>query len=221
MVSKQTFQFLSDLSANNHREWFADNKKRYDAALAEMKQLAKEWIEGAATFEEDAVDNDPAKAIFRIYRDTRFSTDKTPYKNHFGLVIGRGGRTSNWAAYYLHISPGASFLAGGKWMPVGDELKKIRQEIDYNHLQLTDIFNQSDFKTIFGDMDREMVLKKAPKDYPTDHPAIEWLKLKSFTVSCEFSDEEVLSSEFIRLLIRNTRIMMPFIQFLNAALEDA
>jgi uncharacterized protein (TIGR02453 family) len=110
MITEQTFHFLSDLSANNHREWFADNKKRYDAALAEMKHLAKDWIEGSSVFEADVVDNDPAKAIFRIYRDTRFSTDKTPYKNHFGLVIGRGGRTSNWAAYYLHISPGGSFF---------------------------------------------------------------------------------------------------------------
>lgn len=221
MVTEQTFQFLLDLSANNHREWFADNKKRYDAALSEMKHLAKDWIEGSSSFEVDVIDNDPAKSIFRIYRDTRFSTDKTPYKNHFGLVIGRGGRTSNWAAYYLHISPGASFLAGGKWMPMGDELKKIRQEIDYDHQRLSDIIGHPDFKSVFGDMDRELVLKKAPKDYPPDHPAIEWLKLKSFTVSCSFSDEEVLSADFIRQLISNTQIMMPFIQFLNAALEDA
>lgn len=220
MITYPTLQFLKDLVLNNNREWFAANKHRYDKSLKEAKELAASWIDGVAVFDEDVADNDPGKAIFRIYRDTRFSPDKTPYKNHIGMAIGKGGRTSAHAGYYLHIAPGESFIAGGKWMPLGEELKKIRQEIDYNYSQLQAIVQAEEFRNTFNDFDQELKLKKTPKDYPVDHPAIEWLKLKSFTVTHRFTDDEILSEDFSKLVVSCSKTMHPLLRFLNTALED-
>jgi uncharacterized protein (TIGR02453 family) len=220
MISSSSLKFLQDLALNNNREWFASNKQRYENCLKEARRLATVWIEGVASFDADVADNEPSKAIFRIYRDTRFSPDKTPYKNHIGMAIGKGGRTSYHAGYYLHIAPGGSFIAGGKWMPMGEELKKIRQEIDYNYSLLQDIVQTEAFRNTFTDFDQEYKLKKAPKDYPVDHPALEWLKLKSFTVTHMFSDAEVLSTEFPELVVSCCKTMYPLIRFLNTALED-
>jgi uncharacterized protein (TIGR02453 family) len=219
MITSSTLLFLRDLTLNNNREWFAANKHRYDQCLKEARELASLWIQGVASFDTDVTDNLPDKAIFRIYRDTRFSPDKTPYKNHIGMAIGKGGRTSAHAGYYLHIAPGESFIAGGKWMPPGDELKKIRQEIDYNYSLLQDVVQSVDFRRTFNDFDQEMKLKKPPKDYPADHPAIEWLKLRSFTVTHIFTDEEVLSPEFPDYVVSACKTMYPLISFLNTALE--
>lgn len=220
MITQDVFDFLSSLSANNEREWFQNNKAAYDVVLKKFKQLVAEWQQGLSKFDPDIQDNDPNKAVFRIYRDVRFSGDKRPYKDHLGAGLGRGGRTSTWAGYYLHIAKGGSFLAGGKWMPEAAEVKKIRQEIDYNYTQLQSITNKPEFATLFGELSKEHSLKKSPRDYDPDHPAIEWLKLKSFVVATNFSDEQVLSPDFAEHLIHCSAEMQPFLAFLNTALEE-
>jgi len=220
MPNKYVLDFLTEIEQNNNREWFASNKHRYDTIFKEMKNLAGEWIEGVKAFDPDVADNDPNKAVFRIYKDVRFSADKRPYKNNIGMAIGRGGRTAKWAGYYLHIQPGESFIAGGKWMPDSQELKAIRQEIDYNYSQLQAIVHDSAFQETFGDLDTEYQLKKNPRDYAADHPAIEWLKLKSFTVSRRIPDEEVLSADLMKNVIAYSKAMHPFLRFLNEAMAD-
>ncbi|MCO5229849.1 MAG: DUF2461 domain-containing protein [Chitinophagales bacterium] len=220
MLDNKDFIFFKELAENNHREWFQSEKYRYDKIFASSTQLVEKWILGLGKEYEFVLDNDPKKSIFRIYRDVRFSKNKTPYKTHIGMAIGRGGRNSKWAGWYLHIEPGASFLAAGKWVPDNDELKAIRQEIDYNLSDFLSIIQQENIKSTFGDLDKEHTLKNAPKDYPSDHPAIEILKLKSFLFSKSYSDEEILGENFIHQLITDSILLIPFIQFLNAALED-
>jgi uncharacterized protein (TIGR02453 family) len=220
MITQQSLLFLDDLRAHNDRDWFQGNKDRYEAALEEFRDLVQAWHAGLGPHYPDVADNDPRKAIFRIYRDVRFSQDKRPYKDHFGASLCRGGRTSSWAGFYLHLSPGASFLAGGKWMPDNTELKKIRQEIDYNHEQLRVIVEAPAFRERFGDLSTEHSLKTIPRDYSADHPAIDWLKLKSFVVSMDLTDEQVISPGFLEALIQSSLLMRPFLDYLNVALEE-
>jgi uncharacterized protein (TIGR02453 family) len=219
MISQQTFDFLADLKANNSREWFHANKKRYEGASDEFKAVVTAWHAGLAPSYPEIAENDPKKAVFRIFRDVRFSTNKAPYKDHLGASLCKGGRTAPFAGYYLHLAPGESFFAGGRWMPENAELKKIRQEIDYNYEQLKAITEAPDFKKIFGDLSDEHSLKTNPRDYPADHIAINWLKLKSFIVSVPITDEQVLAADFPERIVSYSKIMKPFLDFLNGALE--
>jgi uncharacterized protein (TIGR02453 family) len=219
MITQPTLDFFSELRANNTREWFQDHKKRYDLALNEFRALVAAWHAGLSAHYPDIADNDPKKAIFRIYRDVRFSTNKAPYKDHLGASLCKGGRTAPFAGYYLHLSPGESFFAGGRWMPENAELKKIRQEFDYNYEQLKAITEAPGFKEIFGDLSNEHSLKTSPRDYPADHVAIDWLKLKSFIVSVPIPDEQVLAADFPERIVSYSKIMKPFLDFLNGALD--
>ncbi len=219
MLDKSMLNFFSKLEENNHREWFQENKKQYDKIVENAQVLVGEWKDALGKQDALIAENDPKKAIFRIYKDVRFSKDKTPYKTHIGMAIGRGGRTAKWAGWYLHFEPGKSFMAAGKWAPEADELKAIRQEIDYNLDEFLSIINEKNLKNTFGELDREYALKKAPKDYEADHPAIEILKLKSFTFSKSYTDEEVLSKDFVQQVIKDSELLFPFINFLNRAIE--
>lgn len=219
MIKGDVFKFFSELSENNNREWFQENKSRYDAIVESAQELVADWKDALGKQDALIAENDPKKAIFRIYKDVRFSKDKTPYKNHVGMVVGRGGRSGKWAGWYLHFEPGKSFIAAGKWAPEADELKAIRQEIDYNLDEFLSIINEKDLKKTFGELDREYALKKAPKDYDPEHPAIEILKLKSFTFSKSYTDEEVLSKDFAQQVIKDSELLFPFINFLNRAIE--
>jgi uncharacterized protein (TIGR02453 family) len=157
--------------------------------------------------------------MFRIYRDVRFSKDKRPYKNNLGASINIGGKKATNAGYYLHIEPGGSFLAGGIWMPPSDVLKKIRQEIDYNGKPFHKIIDNKDFKKQFGKPDEEYKLKTTPKGYDKDHPDIEYLRLTSFIVWHKYSDKIVSSKNFVKELGKATKLMRPFLDFLNTAMD--
>lgn len=221
MFDKSTLKFFTELSENNDREWFLSHKAEYDKIVGKAQELVAQWIAGLGELDTFIAENDPRKSVFRIYKDVRFSKDKTPYKTHIGMAIGRGGRTAKWAGWYLHIEPGnKSFMAAGKWAPEAGELKTIRQEIDYNLEEFLSVTQNEEMKATFGELDREYALKKAPKDYDPEHPAIETLKLKSFTFSKMYTDEEVLDENFSGQVIDDSKLLYPFIQFLNRALED-
>lgn len=221
MFEKSTLKFFAELSENNDREWFISHKAEYDKIVEKAQGLVAQWIAGLGELDAVILDNEPKKAVFRIYKDVRFSKDKTPYKTHIGMAVGRGGRTAKWAGWYLHIEPGnKSFMAAGKWAPEANELKAIRQEIDYNLEEFLSVTQNEAMKAAFGELDREYALKKAPKDYDPEHPAIEILKLKSFTFSKIYTDEEVLSENFPQQVIADSKLLYPFNQFLNRALDD-
>lgn len=219
MIRSATFDFLSDLAANNDREWFLANKLRHDEARKDVLEFTGEVITGLSQTDNTIPpDLDPKNCVMRIYRDVRFSLDKTPYKNNFGAGISRNGKSFNGPGYYLHIHPTDSFLAGGCWMPEGDLLRAIRQEIDYNGRELQELIEVPLFKNYFGSPDAEHTLKTVPKGYSADHPYIEYLKLKSFTFSHPLNSSELSGSNAIEEVVSGFARLYPFMTFLRNAI---
>ncbi len=225
---QHVLEFLAELRENNNREWFEAHKERYAQVKQTQLELAGQILDRIVAFEPEYKYLQPAGCTFRIYRDVRFSKDKTPYKTHLGAYFERDGKKSGRAGYYLHIEPGGkSFLAGGMWMPQGEALKKIRQEIDYNHDKLRNVLEDSTFRQYYGSIHdgddvfgMQRKLKKAPKDYPSTHPAIELLRLKDFSLSHPVADAQVAAPAFAEYAAKTWLILKPFNDFLNTAAED-
>ncbi len=222
MLEKSTIQFLKNLGRNNNREWFLKNKKTFDQANIDFLNFTDELITSIAKFDKSISGLKAKDCAFRIYRDVRFSKDKSPYKKNFGASINAGGKKAMQAGYYIHVEPGnKSFLAGGSYLPPSDKLAAIRQEIDYHLTDFKKILNAPDFKKNFGSLseDEGMKLRTAPKGYPGDHPAIELLKFKSFIISWRIKDEVILSKKFPSDAIEIFKSMKPLHDFLNRAME--
>ena len=220
MIKTETLTFITDVAANNNREWFAENKERYEAAKADVLAFVDQLIpQLAAADPEFSADTPSKKCLLRIYRDVRFSKNKDPYKNNYGIFFAVKGKGVNEPGYYLHIQPGACFFAAGFWMPPAPELKKIREEIDYNTSDFLDIINEKNFKNTFQ-LSQEDKLKKAPKGYETDHPQIELLKLKSFIATFPIKDEEFLKPAIVNKLKTAFESVYPFILFLRKAVDQ-
>ncbi|MCP2044748.1 DUF2461 domain-containing protein [Pontibacter sp. HSC-36F09] len=219
-IDKNTLAFLADLTQNNNREWFQENKKRYDAARQNYLDFLDEMLDEMALFEPVAIGQKGKDLVFRIYRDVRFSNDKRPYKDHFGAYVAEGGRKSILPGYYLHLAANNnSFLAGGLWMPPADYLKAVRQEIDYNLDGLERIIQAPDFKNRFGGIQGEQ-LKTTPKGYDKDNPAIEYLRFKSWNATMPLPDKVVLSKDFMNTLLEGFKAVKPFNDFLREPLRD-
>jgi uncharacterized protein (TIGR02453 family) len=218
-ISPETVKFLSDLDKNNNREWFLANKKRYEAAKKNFADFVDELIAGTAKFEPEVANFTAKDCMFRINRDVRFSANKAPYKNNMGAAISKGGKKMNFAGYYVHLQPGEVFIAGGCWMPEGDNLKKIRDAIDYDYEKFDKIVNAKDAKNLFGGLSDEGRLKTAPKGYPKDHPGLEYLKNKSFVFYHKIDSKQVTSPEFSKTVISGFKALKPLCDFLNEALE--
>lgn len=220
-ISKNTIQFLSDLKQNNNRDWFLENKPRFEKAKKEFEIFVDALILGIAKFDPSIGHHKAKDCIFRIYRDVRFSHDKSPYKTHFGAHVTAAAKKSeihSRAGYYIHIGPGESMLAGGAYLPQGPWLKAIRQEIAYNPDEFKAILNGKDFKHYFGQMEGEK-LKRAPKDYDPAHPEIELLKYKSYLATNTCSDALVTSADFATHAIEVFKALHPFDAFLNRAMD--
>jgi len=219
MINRQTLDFLKDLVKNNNREWFQANKHRHDAARENVIGFARELIELLhQTDPEISKDLDPRKCVMRIYRDIRFSTNKTPYKNNFGMSIPTRGLKNGGAEYYLHITPGGSFIAGGYWMPGGDHLKAIRQEIDYNGNELKKIVDEPEFVKLFGNFRTQEQLKTIPQGYTADNEHIDLIKLKSFIVMHNLTDAEICSPDALQNIAALCNKIHPLNVFLKNAL---
>ena len=213
------FKFLAELKENNHKEWFEANKDRFKACRLDFEALVQNVIDELAK-EDNSLDGVKAKdCIFRIYRDVRFSKDKTPYKTSFSACIAEGGRKSSGAIRYLHLEPGNTILAGGIYRPESDRLKKIRQEIDYNADPLKDILNDPGFTKYFDGLNGEQ-LKRPPKGYDADHPEVELLKFKSYTVFHNMPDKGVLSAKFLEEGMKVFGAMSAFNAYLNEAVAE-
>lgn len=216
MLKKSTIQFLSDLKANNNRDWFQANKQTYQAAKTDFHTLVQQLIDAIGVFEPAIGHLAPKNCVFRINRDVRFSKDKSPYKSNFGANIVAGGKKSGNAGYYLHIEPSSCFIGGGKYMITPAELKKIRQEIGYNPDSLKNIINDAAFKAHFGELQGQQ-LKTAPKGYPKDHPEIKLLRYKNFYVSKNLSPDAIFESSFVQEVAATLKTMKPLNDFFNQA----
>jgi len=214
----KTLDFLNKLKKNNNRDWFQDNKPLYTEINQNFADFLNSLIAGIAKFDKEITGLDGKKSIFRIYRDVRFSKDKSPYKINMGAHLVTGGKKNQHdkAGYYIHLQPGGSFLAGGAYMPPAPWLKNIRSELALNADEFRKILNSKDFKNYFGELEGES-LKTAPRDYPKNHPEIELLKRKSFLAVHNLDDKTVLSDKFYDHCLKVFKALYPFDQYLNQA----
>lgn len=220
MIVTSAFAFLTSVSENNNREWFQVHKKEYEAARENVLSFTGEIIKGLARFDPSIpADLDPKDCVMRIYRDIRFSKDKSPFKTNFGIAISSDGKNFTGPGYYLHIQPGNSFVAGGAWFPAAEHLKAIRQEIDYNLSDWESIVNDEGFVKAFGTPDQEAKLRSAPKGYASDHPGIEYLKLKSFTASSKLADKELTGKQSVGIVTNLFERLYPMMVFLRNAIS--
>lgn len=218
MISEKIFDFLSALAANNNREWFHDNKPSYIEARQEFEHFVANFI-GMIGQTDPSIGKPTAKeSIFRLNRDIRFSNDKRPYKQNFGCYVAQGGRKSILPGYYIQFEPGASFFGGGIYCPQADVLKKVRNEIAVFPEDLSAILEKPSFKQTFGPLWPDQ-LKSAPKGFPKDHVAIELLKYKSYTATCNFTDEQCMAPGFENELKQAISNLRPLNEFLLRAIE--
>ena len=219
MIEQSTLNFLKSLHKNNNRDWFLKNKSNYDLAKNNYINFVDEVLKGIQKFDPTLNELQSKQCVFRINRDVRFSKNKEPYKNNFGASFNKGAKKINAAGYYFHLEPGASFMGGGLWMPEGSELQKLRQEIDYNFKEFTGIINHSKFKSTFGTLSTEAKLSRPPKGYDFENPAIEYLKLKSFTAIVPIADKQVLDKNILKNCLTVFKTLSPLVQFLNRAID--
>lgn len=217
MIKPETFAFITDVARNNNREWFAEHKARYENAKEDVLAFVDQLIPVLAGIDPHfSIDTPAKKCLLRIYRDVRFSKNKDPYKNNFGISFNIKGTGIHGPGYYLHLQPGECFLGAGFWMPEAPVLKKIREEIDYNTSEFLDIVHAKSFKSTFK-LSTEDTLKNAPKGYEQDHPQIEFLKLKSFVAVYPLPDEAILKPGIVDQLKTAFEGVYPFILFLRNA----
>lgn len=217
MLSK-VYPFLSALAQNNHREWFESHRGDYELARKQVLQFAAEIHAGLILFDASLSVCDPAKAVFRIYRDTRFSHDKTPYKNNMGFWFSAASKGRVGAGYYVHLQPGESFIAAGIYMPPAPELQAVRQEIYFNGDGLDAILNQKAFKKVYGSLEDHR-LKTSPKGYPKEHPHIDLLRQKSLVVSKTFDDSFHENAGMVMKIASDLGAAAPLVSFINQAIQ--
>jgi uncharacterized protein (TIGR02453 family) len=221
MLEPQTLRFLNQLKKNNNKPWFDAHRVQYDAARINFSNFIQLLIDGVQQSDTTITGLTAKDCLFRINRDIRFSKDKTPYKNNFGASIKRDGRKSRFAGYYFHCSPGGSFIGGGLWMPEAADLKKVRQEIDYNWDEFSSIIREKKFKKVYGDLYKggDVSLTNLPKGYEKDNPAIDYLKLKSFIAETKLSDDELTKSTLHKKTVAAFEALQPLLNFINRSLD--
>jgi len=217
LISKDTFYFLQQLAQHNNKPWFEKNRPIYEKARSEYLAFITKLTEGIRRIE-SIPDKDPARYVMRIYRDIRFSKDKTPYKKFFGSIVERGPESLK-CPLYLQIQPGKSMMGGGVWDPLPETLKRIRQEIDYNPGGLKKIIHSREFLRHFGKISGEK-LTRPPKGYEVDNPNIELLKFKQWFVQKILEDELVLSKDLIPEILKSYKAAMPFFNYFDTAMGE-
>ena len=205
------FSFFKKLEKNNNREWFEQHKPEFKALETTVKQFGEALKDQLN--QHDSIDR---FKLFRVYRDVRFSKDKTPYKTHFGLTWHRT-KPQYRGGYYLQLKPNDIFLACGFWDPNPADLKRIRQEIDMDGDEYRDIINEPNFKRIWGELQGDSV-KTAPKGYAKDHPNIDLLRHKQHIFMVRYTEEDVAAADFLDRLDTALQAVRPFVDYMSAVL---
>jgi uncharacterized protein (TIGR02453 family) len=210
--------FLDNLAQKNNKAWFDSHRAEYESACEIFNQFVDYLID-----ELRASDNleglSSKNCVSRIYRDIRFSHDKSPYHTNFSAIIAPGGRKSVTQGYYVHIQPqGESMVAGGLYMPSPEQLEHFRQAIDQHAGEFRAITADPAFVEQFGAVEGER-LKTAPKGYDRAHPEIELLQLKQVIVLHHFTDQQVLAEDFPEKTLTACRVMKPFVEYLNEVIQ--
>jgi uncharacterized protein (TIGR02453 family) len=216
---KEGIAFLQKLKRNNNREWFEKHKTDYETFVKLPMQSLIASLQPYFDRFAPEFDANPKRSLFRIYRDIRFSKDKTPYKTHVAahFVIRGKPKGIEGSGYYLHIEPGEIFLGGGIYMPDGDQLKKIRRAIAAKADDFLSIIEKKNFKKRFGKLEGER-LQRVPQGFEPDHPMAEWLKLKQFFVGVTLPEQKCFSELFPETIADIFEDAVPLVRFLNNAM---
>ncbi len=215
IITKKSIKFLEDLTKNNNRDWFQENKKRYEEAHQNLIEFSDKLLKRLNTV--DNIETPTGKkALYRIYRDVRFSKDKSPYKTWFAGGFKRATHQLR-GGYYFHIEPTSVFAAGGFWGPNKEDLLLIRKQIQADPAPLRAILESSSFIKHFGSLGGEQ-LKTAPKGFEKDDPAIDLLRYKQFLVSKEISPEILNSEKLIDEIEKSFLAMRPFFDYMSEIL---
>jgi uncharacterized protein (TIGR02453 family) len=217
---KRGIEFLKKLKRNNNRDWFEKHKLEYeDNVKFPMQCLIASLRSGFVRFAPEFELN-PKRSIFRIYRDVRFSQDKTPYKTHIAAHVVLGGKPKGFlgSGYYLHVEPGECYVGGGIYIPSGDQLKKIRSAIAKRGNEFLRIVENKKFKKTFSPFQWQ-TLQRIPKGYSDDHPMAEWLKFKQFFVGVSWPETKCYKETFADDIEDVCETITPLVNFLNEALE--
>lgn len=215
---KKILQFLEELSRNNNKEWFNDNRTRYEESRDKMLFMTEVLINEIRKFDPEIPVLNPKDCMFRIFRDVRFSPDKRPYKTNLGSFISKGGRKGDRPGYYFHIEPDSSFIGGGVYMPQAEPLKAIRSYITENPEEFISITEDKSFKKIYPEL-YDHKLKTAPKGFPKDHEHIDLLRYKSYVFSTPLTNERLLSDSLVNYIIQSFSELYKFNNFLNRAVD--
>jgi uncharacterized protein (TIGR02453 family) len=211
--------FLRSLATHNNREWFNENKKEYQQAMEQFREFMDSVLTGLVQFDPSLGHLVAKDSIFRIYKDVRFSKDKTPYKTHFGSWITKGGRKSTDAGYYFHLEPDNTFLAAGVYMPAKEQLNAIRQEIVFHPDAYLKVMHDPVLNSNFERGGKEDMLKKGPAGFPKDFEWVEEIKYKHYIFAKNFSDKEVLKKGFETRVVKDFEFLYPLVSYLNHAMS--
>ena len=211
-VNPSIFQFLNKIKDNNNRSWFAKNKDYY----LEEEEKIKSFF--TSIFQElSSTDNLEAMKVYRIYRDVRFSKDKSPYKTYRSCGYKRATETLR-GGYHLEITPDGSFLAVGFWQPNKEDLLRIRKEFELDGETISQILNTKDIKETFGEFYKRHSLKKAPKGFDKNHPNITLINKKDFILLRKFKNKEVLDKKFYKTVLHSFQLIRPFFDYMSSIL---
>ena len=211
--------FIAELRDNNNREWFAAVKPEYEAIRKECYGEIDKLINLISAFDDRLVGVEAKECVYRIYRDIRFSADKSPFKTHFGIVLGKGGRKCWDAAYYLHIEPGGCALYGGVWFPEQPVLTRLRHDIYDNIEEFTGILAEPRLHERFGGLTGD-TLKTMPKGFPKDCPYGEIIKMKEYLLMESFPDSYFSKKNWQEGIASDIKLLKPFIDFLNYTFDE-
>ncbi|MDY2828049.1 MAG: DUF2461 domain-containing protein [Sodaliphilus sp.] len=211
--ASQLFSFLTQLAANNNREWFKQHKDQYDTLRQQWLDDVQSLINLISQWDDSVHGLNVADAVYRIYRDIRFSPDKSPYKTYFSACFGRGGRRCQSFAHYVHLQPGHSMVGGGVWLPAKDKLCAMRNLIDAEQEEFTKIITNPEFKSRFS-FESES-LKRVPRDFPADHPLGKYLKMKEFLVVMHVDQDYFGTPDWPEKASRDLSALKPLKDFLD------
>lgn len=210
-TNKEVFSFLEELKLNNNRVWFENNKKRFLNIKNDIKLVSSEIVDKM-----NIHDSIESSKIFRIYRDVRFSKNKTPYKTNLGISFKRSSPNLR-GGYYFHIKPNESFIACGFFSPNKEDLLRIRKELEIDSNEFRDILNNNSIKNHWGDIDGDP-LKTSPRGFLKNSPNIDLIRMKRFIFFKKYSDDSVFSSNFVEKISSDFSVMRPFLDYMSMVL---
>ncbi len=210
-IPQDALAFFHELELNNNREWFETQKPRFKSNENTIKAFATELVELM-----NAHDRIERFKLFRVYRDVRFSKDKTPYKTHFGISFHRE-KPALRGGYYLHIKPRDTFVAAGFWNPEKEDLARIRKEMEVDAQEFRDLMQQPKFKKVWGALEGDEV-KTAPKGFSKEDPNIDLIKKKAYLFTKHYSDEEALAPDFLKQVNSDFKAVRPFFDYMSSVL---